>query len=134
MQSIIKENTLSSDEEEFYLKMVEYIYELFCRLRHSSLEIEKIINLYMCINSNSHHHLDNEYGLDKSTFKFMIDSDDTIKNLLKICRKRLFEKQTMSVEHIEEITQMISKSDYDNYYADDEDHTEKSTSVDEEEE
>jgi hypothetical protein len=86
MQSIIKENTLSSDEEEFYLKMVEYIYELFCRLRRSSLEIEKIINLFMCINSDSEQHLENEYGLDKSTFKFMIDSDDTIKVLLGRCR------------------------------------------------
>jgi hypothetical protein len=46
-----------------------------------------------------------------------------MQNLLKICRKRLFEKPTASVEHIEELTRMISKSEYDSYYAEDEEHT-----------
>jgi hypothetical protein len=35
--------------------------------------------MFTCINSNSDHHIHDQYGLDKSTFKFMIDSDDTIK-------------------------------------------------------
>lgn len=33
----------------------------------------------MCINSNSTQHMNDQYGLDRSTFKFMIESDETIK-------------------------------------------------------
>ena len=33
----------------------------------------------MCINSNSSQHMNDQYGLDRSTFKFMIESDETIK-------------------------------------------------------
>lgn len=29
----------------------------------------------MCINSNSDQHKNDQYGLDRSTFKFMIESD-----------------------------------------------------------
>ena len=81
----------------------------------------------MCINSNSDHHLDDQYGLDRSTFKFMIDSDDTIKvtisniqNLLKICRRRIFPKHIQTVEHIKELTQMIAKTDVENFYVEEE--------------
>lgn len=33
----------------------------------------------MCMNANTDQHMEDQYGLDRSTFKFMIDSDDTIK-------------------------------------------------------
>ncbi len=33
----------------------------------------------MRINSNSDQYVEDQYGLDRSTFKFMVDSDDTIK-------------------------------------------------------
>jgi hypothetical protein len=35
--------------------------------------------MFMCINYNSDHHLNDQYGLDRNTFNFMIESDDTIK-------------------------------------------------------
>jgi hypothetical protein len=83
MQTFIKESTeeIYSEDQEFYLQMIEYIYQIFCQLQKSSFEVEKIINMFTCINSNSDHHLNDQYGLDRSTFKFMIDSDETIKVL-----------------------------------------------------
>lgn len=38
MQTIIKENSLqkNSDDQEFYLQMIQYIYTQFCKLKKSS--------------------------------------------------------------------------------------------------
>ena len=54
MQSIVEENPFEKSEEdqEFYLRVVDKIYSEYMNLRISSMEIEKIINLFMQITSN----------------------------------------------------------------------------------
>lgn len=64
--------------------MVDKIYEEYQRLQISSGEIEKIINLYMFLKSNKEEN--RYYNLDKSTFKYFIESDETIKVSDCICR------------------------------------------------
>lgn len=64
--------------------MVDKIYEEYQRLQVSSGEIEKIINLYMFLKSNKEEH--RYYNLDKSTFNYFIESDETIKVWNNVCR------------------------------------------------
>lgn len=51
MQEIIHENPFEkpNEDQDFYLVMVDKIYLEYQKLRQSSLEIERIINLFMCL-------------------------------------------------------------------------------------
>ena len=81
MQSIIDENPFEKSEEdqEFYLLVVEKIYSEYMNLRISSMEIEKIINLFMQITSNEMIYDTERHELDRNTFNFLIESEENIK-------------------------------------------------------
>ena len=66
------------NEENFYLMMVDKIYEEFLDLKNASLQIEKIINLFVKLISTEDSPQEN-HQLDECTFKFLIETDETLK-------------------------------------------------------
>ena len=54
----------------------------------------------MCMNANTDQHMQDQYGLDRSTFKFMIDSDDTIKVLNKLILEFIKDLQEKDIREV----------------------------------
>ena len=65
--------------------MVDKIYEEYQKLNCSSREIEKVINLFMRISESAVDSRTECQNLDISTFNYLIESDESIKNLIHIC-------------------------------------------------
>ena len=76
MQEIIHENPFKKpeDDQEFYLQMVDKIYEYYWKLHFSSLEIEKIINLFNSMGEEEPEFVE-DHNLDISTFNYLVESD-----------------------------------------------------------
>ena len=104
MQDIIKENPFEkpSEDQEFYLRMVDKIYLEYQKLQRSSCEIEKIINFYMYLGELLPN-TDGSQNLDKNTFNYLIESDETIKSLVRICEKRISIRHESQVKKLEVI-------------------------------
>ena len=71
--------------------MVEKIFAVFLEIEDSSVEIEKIINVYLRFayqrSESKEEIIYNNLAIN--TFNYMIETDETLKNLLHICDKKI---------------------------------------------
>ena len=63
------------------------------------------------------HDSDATQNLDRNTFNYLIESDETIKSLIKICEKRISIRHENQIKKLEVIESMMNEEqfEYDEY-------------------
>ena len=98
--------------------MVDKIYDEYVKLCHSSAELEKMINMFLYPSGEeSAEEKEGCDNLDRNTFNYLIETDETIKNIVRVCERRISPRYQNQFEKMKIICSMVNPDDddFENY-------------------